>query len=237
MRWKLGLTGDNFDLLFLAERFAPDPLVARDGEEWFLSATEIDNAQTSGEAHTAGAAVLARLNGIARLSDRRHKSVSLSGRVVDSEDGSASAVVLAGTVGLRARVSAVVVTTGNEDEKPRIPTEAKLAEIAHADREVARVVVLLDRDAPDQDRLWRVFERVRDAVGGEDQMINTGLASKTEMRAFRAWANRPDVSGELARHEVSPGQAPRRTLSDGEAWEFIKRVVMAWALGRDSGDG
>jgi hypothetical protein len=232
MRWKLGLNGDDFDLSYLAGMFTDDPRVERDGDDWFLTTSKCDQAQSASEAHGAGRPILEQMNGIARLSDRRHKSVSLSGRIVDTTDESGHAVVLAGTINLRSRVSMAVVVADGENGPTSPRDEVRLAEIAATDPEVARVLGLLDREASDQDRLWRAFELVRNVVGGGDAVREQGLASASEMSAFSAWANRPEVSGEAARHEVMSGSAPKRSMSTGEAWAFVRQLVTTWAFRR-----
>ena len=235
MKWELELTGDAFDLNFLASRFQNDPRVAREGEAWYLSSSDIDEASTSGDAHERGRRFLPRLNGAARLDDRRHRSVALSGRIVDAEDGSHSAVVLAGSVNLRSRVTARITVEGGQIlEVGSRPADdaSRLVSLADTDLEVARVLELMDSERPDQDRLFKAFERIRDDMGGEKGLKSRGLASGRDLSAFGAWANRPDVSGSDARHEVVRGDAPARVMTDGEAWDFMSRLVRSWAVAR-----
>ena len=234
VRWKLRLSGDGFDLSFLETMFTSDPLIRREGDRWFLSGDDIEKAGSVVEAHAVARPILARLNGIARLSDRRHNSVNLSGEVIDTETGSQGAVVLAGTINLRSRVNLVVVV-GDSQGETRQRDEVRLAELTKTNAELARVAELLGGEGTDQDRLWRVFERIKDAVGSENAMVKTGLACAPEISAFRAWANRPDVSGDRARHEVLRGDAPRRAMNDAESWQFVGGLVRAWAFGRESG--
>jgi hypothetical protein len=75
--------------------------------------------------------------------------------------------------------------------------------------------------------LYKVFEVVRDSVK-PNMLDNSGLASAHDLKAFRASANRPDVSGADARHARMPGELPRHHMSLPEGRQSISDLVRAW---------
>jgi hypothetical protein len=70
-----------------------------------------------------------------------------------------------------------------------------------------------------------VFEIVSNKVAGLDKK---GWVSAADLSAFRASANRPDVSGDQARHARMPGAPPKRTMTLTEARQIINVLVTAW---------
>lgn len=84
--------------------------------------------------------------------------------------------------------------------------------------------------------LYKVYEIVRDSFGGQAALVrHAPWTTKAEITAFAGSANRPDVSGEGARHARLGGDPPRRTMSLHEGREFIGRLARHWIDDRLSG--
>jgi len=75
--------------------------------------------------------------------------------------------------------------------------------------------------------LYKVYEVVREAQGGEVGLIRSDLATKPDISAFTGSANLPSVSGEDARHARLAG-TPKRTMQIAEARDFIGRLLTTW---------
>jgi hypothetical protein len=135
--------------------------------------------------------------------------------------------VLADTVTARSRAYAATVSIDGEPVPQPPPPGPRDVQVAGVDANVTEALEILGRadPAPDWIDLWKVFEVVRDAVPG---LEHKGWISKADLSAFRASANRPDVSGADARHARMPASPPKRTMTVGEARALIGVLVAAW---------
>jgi hypothetical protein len=75
--------------------------------------------------------------------------------------------------------------------------------------------------------MWKAYEIVREAIKPAT-IDKLGWTTSAEHNAFRASANRPDVSGEKARHARMAGPAPRTRMTEGEGRELVIRFVNRW---------
>jgi hypothetical protein len=88
---------------------------------------------------------------------------------------------------------------------------------------------------PTAESLWKVYEVIRDAVGGGDkgrgkaQIEGRGWATPEEIDGFRG-VHYPTVLGDEARHGVEPKDRPAPTvpMSLAEAQQFIRRILKHW---------
>jgi hypothetical protein len=242
------LSGHPFDLQTLAELFASgDTRVVKEGEDYALTSTEIDNRPDGVPCYEVAAAVLRRVNGLARvLRSDDYRPVGLTGRyqegdgnhtVVSADVAEARAraypvtvVVGSATLEARAHVSAVgeVTRDGAPTSQPAPPGPSDLALVA-SHPHLAEVLDLMGADtkALNWVALYKVYEIIREDVR-QDKIETRGWASGTEISAFTASANRSDVSGAGARHARQPGGPPKRTMTMDEGRQFITSLATRW---------
>jgi len=227
------LRGDNpadLDTLGRQHR-SGDVTVERSGDNWVLTTAhwnaDVDFTVIRDEAGK----LVRRLNAVARMLDEDFGAVELTGVFTDG-----SGVVVFGVTAYahaRAGRGAVVVTDadGNIVALPAPPPSAAPGYVALAQRH-GQVAEVLDLFAEPGEWGWvdlyKVFEIVREDVGGEDQLRDAGLALKREIAAFRASANLPSVSGSAARHARGSAGVPKHTMTIGEGRRFIRALVAAW---------
>lgn len=87
--------------------------------------------------------------------------------------------------------------------------------------------------------LYKVFEIVRDDVGGKNQdLINRQWATDEELDNFRS-VHDSEAIGRQARHAVRKQQSPTSPMSEDEARAFIRGVLEQWLRERHGqfGDG
>ena len=75
--------------------------------------------------------------------------------------------------------------------------------------------------------LYKVYEIVRENIRPRD-LVGESLLTSAERTAFTGSANRPDVSGPLARHARMGGKPPTRTMALVDARQLITRMVADW---------
>jgi hypothetical protein len=228
---KAWLEGDPFDLQDLADLFAGgDVRVVRDdGEDaYYLTAPEIDNPPEPGSTNQSAEVIIKRLNGLARTHMGDFRPVRLSGKYTDP--AGKHVFVASFALELRARLSATAVVVGSDGQPlsdPPSPWPARLA-LARVDPDVSQVLDIMGRnESLSWDQLYKVHEIIRVAVK-PDSITGYGWVDDATDSAFRASANRADVSGDDARHARNSGVPPTRTMSLGEARSFIGDLVTKW---------
>lgn len=226
---KAWLEGHPHDLQDLVNLFSEgDVRVVHDDEEngYYLTAPDIDAPSEPGRFDQPADALIKRLNGLARTHKADFRPVSLTGRYT-SPTGT-HVFVAAATMEVRARIGMVaVVVDGQLVPNPPSPWPNRLA-LAAANPDVAEALDIMGRGEPlGWDDLYKVHEIVRHAVR-PSSITDYGWTDKPTDSAFRASANRPDVSGDDARHARQSGQRPVRTMSLAEGRSFIGDLVVQW---------
>lgn len=231
MRWMAQLKADAFDLETLHELFSGrSPRVELEQDGHFLIADDFTDLADAEEVRAAAESILRNMNGVARMHHPSHRQVQLSGQFVD-EESRVHAIAAPETITLRSRADLVVVR--KEGEKPPPPPPPKgpvIVELAQKNPNVADALRLLG--APQERLHWsdlyKLFEIVGDDVGGENEVVRHGWAGSSQLKRFRASANRQDISGDEARHARNLGAPPRRIMSESEASVLVRHLVRRW---------
>jgi hypothetical protein len=82
--------------------------------------------------------------------------------------------------------------------------------------------------ADDDERVRSVIRELSGPWRSQPGLCQSGLATKDEISAFTASANRPDISGDGARHARMAGGPPKRTMPIEQARQFISNLVRMW---------
>jgi hypothetical protein len=230
---KAWLEGHDFDLQDLAQLFATgDVRVVHDADQsaYYLTAPEIDNPPDGTTYYEAAQRLLPHINGMGRVNKADFRPVQLTGTYTTPTGQ--DAVVVAAAMEGRARMdvgATVIGPDGHPKPDPPSPWPARLA-LAGTNPEVAKVLTLMGGgEKLDWYSLFKVYELVDNAIGGEEQMRQNGWATSTQQRAFRASANLEKVSGDAARHAVDPGtDHPKKTMTIEQGRSFISELVREW---------
>ena len=96
-----------------------------------------------------------------------------------------------------------------------------------------RALELYGREMPSWGSLYKVYELIRQHLGGDDSICRTGLATSQDLKRFRSTANLPALGGLEARHAAKEGDGPAAMeLSEADA---LIRSVLAECLSKDLG--
>jgi hypothetical protein len=227
MGWKAHLEGHNFDLESLAEHFASgDPRVfKKDDGSYLLESAGFDHCVDAVAVKAVAEGLLATMNGAAKAANPSYQPVAVGSHF--RNDTGLHAVVLAGTAVARSRVYPAAVT-GGVPGTPSAPTAKDWHALSATDADVRDALRILGMSDLDWIDLYKVYEVIKHDVGGEVGITRAGWANASEISAFGASANRPDVSGDQARHARLPGSPPKRTMSLPEARQLVQRLVKGW---------
>ncbi len=224
--------GDAYDLDILMEQVGGglDPRVIKDaaGNVYLLSSDNFIGIEDPVRLHEFAAHLLNQVNGATRVLDPDYRPVHLSGTYI-SADGKSTQVVVADFIEGRSKLRVEVFVDGQPvpPPPPRGPDYVSLA-ISNSDvRDALRIL----GDAavkPSWVDLYKVFEIVRHAVGGQQSLLAQEWTSKSELSRFTRSAQHQDVSGDGARHARATGDIPTKAMSLDEAKEYILRLARLW---------
>jgi len=226
LTWEAELVGDAADLESLRLIFPKgDAMVCRDPTgRYFITSSAFDHCVAAVEVAPLAEDLIVMMNGIARVTNLSYRPVSIGAHFRDAPDR--THVVIAGkTVEVR------TLMPGPAEPAASPPGQVWIA-LAAADPNVREALELLGAGTLTWDRLYKVFEIIKDDVGGD--ITKVGLATSADVTAFTAGANRPDVSGSDARHARMPGATPRRAMSPEEGRQFTQAVVTAWVASKEA---
>jgi hypothetical protein len=226
---KAFLKGNPVDLDALVDLFREgDPRIAADDNGFYVTSVAFDALDNGPAFHATASSALLRINGVARALDGNFRPVSLVGRFTDST-GQTHVVATPDTVEARSQAMPPVVQGAVELPLPSPPGPAyfNLAE-SHPDVADAQAILGKPLASLGWDDLYKLFEIVRENVGSERALEKKRWADKKDLSSFRASANRPDLSGEDARHARMSGGSPSYSMSLSEARALISRIMVAW---------
>ena len=81
----------------------------------------------------------------------------------------------------------------------------------------------------DWTNLYRIYEVISEAVGGDDVIIARGWATKAQLGTFTLSANHPAVSGDESRHGTMRGQ-PSQRMELQHAVALVKRLARDYIM-------
>lgn len=217
MRRKVWLEGDQYYLQPLPDSLhRGNTVVQREGNEYVLMSTEIDAAPDDPEANAIAAKIIRRLNAIGRINDSNFRPMKL-GRYTDENGQSVITGVMHATL--------PALRSGDAGYPFGAPDYLALAE---SNSHVGRVLSIFARnDDLDWYDLFKIYEIIEHDIG--QKIDERGWSTTAQRRAFRASANRYDVSGDAARHAVDSGEdPPKRTMSLREGCNYISTLTARW---------
>lgn len=114
-----------------------------------------------------------------------------------------------------------------EERRPSDPAPAWLAKALDTPAAV-RALRLRDKGQLSWTDLYRLFEVIVDATGGDDVVVAEGWVNRAQMRRFKHSANSVSVAGDEARHGVESTTPPGDAMSISEARSLVDILLARW---------
>lgn len=233
--WLLRLKGEKFDLEDLPSLLRlPELSVTEDDGFYYLRSSEFDSLNSPGEVCERGRALIKLINGAAKLYRDSFQGIAEDGVILVEDDGKRHHYFyLEETLTIRSKTNAkvtVVKSDGTEFEYP-IDQPSHLESwlrLAQKQKVVADALHFYREDS--WISLYKVYEIVKEDVGGGDQIANKGWATKSALNRFRHTAQSRAALGDYARHAVDKGKPPSQPMSFSEAKSLIRNVLMEWLI-------
>ena len=216
MKWRLVVAGEDRNLRTLSRLFEGcDPGIASSGADVFFEASQLDDQDDCVAAVRTATPILRMMNGVAAAMAPMYSPVVLTGQVEDDRGGRHSVI---SPDAVHARITVPGGISADIQD---------LVAAAVSDSDVGAVFNALGDGTFDQSRAWKAYELIRRSLGGQKALVATGCTSEGAVKAFRAWANEPGVSGDAARH-AHPSEMPDQIIDDREAHRWLSQLIKCW---------
>jgi hypothetical protein len=229
--WLIQLKGHEFDLQEIVEMFNQPYLniIEQDGS-FYLKSIELNSLLTDDVVYKKAVELLEILNGIAKLNNTSFQNVKLDAIVEIDENGRRKSYKYASAkIKLRSRVSVtatVVKHNGKIDSTEKRIDYKPWIDLAKKDVKASQVLKYLLKG--DWYSLYKIYEIIREDLGGESNLLQKGWVTRKMLSRFRHTANSEAVLGEHARHTGYKHKPPKDPMSKPEALNIINTIVKEW---------
>jgi hypothetical protein len=233
MAWEVHVTGPTSVLTELAHAFqGKDPSIIRRGDHFLLCSRTFESIPSAEAIRIEAERIVEALSGLSRVLLQSDSPLKLASVVDVRSNGTQHIFVQPEPDMLRVTdgLVSLVVSHGDgrvEEHRPSDPVPVLLAR-ALADPVAARALRLRDVPHMAWTDLYRLYEVVEAAAGGEDALVKSGWVTRSNLRRFRHSANSVTAAGDQARHGVEPTQPPADAMTLSEARSVIDAILTRW---------
>jgi len=231
MKWEIQLNGDAHDLKELKKSLTDDNLmICAKERQYFLKSSIFEKLTTYEEVASLAAEVLQILTGAVRLCLGGRTPLHVTNIAKVRPDGGRDIVVtVSETIHLRDTVGIEITKPDGTSEivnpADKIPDLMKLG---LSDVTVAKALRLHGADEHNWGSLYRLYEVIEDDVGGIDNIVNYGWATKTSIKRFKHTANSPGAVGDASRHGKESTAPPPNPMDLCEARAMVEVIMHNW---------
>ncbi len=231
--WLVRLKGHEFDLEELSDHFTSADRNVKKEEDgyYYLRSSDLNELDEPDAVRERAFKFIELVNGATKLYTRgsyRPVEFDVVTRIDDSGNRHHH-ITLSATVEGRSRMTGklIVGDMGETMDVLRPPSGADpLVNLADQNEKVADALRFYARG--DWFNLYKAWEVVRDAAGGETELIKKDWATKAQRRRFTGTAQSRAVLGDEARHAIEKVQPPKNPMSLEEAQAFVRSAIEAW---------
>lgn len=233
MIWKIQLVGDEFDLKELEKSFSNTSAfsITREKDGYYLSSSEFDSCKTSKEVKNKGVDILDVLNGAKTLALGGNEPIKSECIVLEKEDGTRKSFVeLTDTISLRDSVSVVVKGSDGRIIEEVHPADSvpEWLTLGLRDQNLKRALRIYGKERHTWGGLYKVYEIIEDSIGGTQQIVENGWATKSSIQRFKHTANSPSAIGDDARHGKENTTGPKNPMQLSEARSLVETLLIRW---------
>lgn len=209
----------------LAARYQyPEFSIHRRDGKYYLTSIEFDSIDDKSDVNKRAMRILMRVNGANRIQDPSYHPAAVRGAVMAPPKEGRPRQQFIGLVGIPSESAVGIPTVSGGVQTPPATVGTVLRRVAAAedDERIDLVLRLIQSTNLDFIEMYKVFEVIRDAVGGDQNLVARGWTMKSQLRRFTRTAN--------AEERHAPGSYARppnpMTLSEGQA--FVAKLADDW---------
>lgn len=232
-KWLVRLKGEKFDLEDLPSLLRlPELSVIEEDGSYYLQSSEFDSLTSVDEVFKRGVELIETVNGVAKLYRDNFCDVAEDGVTHVEDDGRRShhTYLHISNVTMRSKVSAIITVTKSNGSQPAVNQHSPLESWVYLAQKYKPVAAALHFYREDSwINLYKVYETIRDDIGGDRIFVKNGWVSKSELSRFTQTAQSIKALGDQARHASSKKYpSPDVPMSHCEAKSMIKSILMKW---------
>jgi len=230
-KWLVRLKGEKFDLEDLPSLLRlPELSVIEEDSYYYLQSSEFDSLTSEDEVFKRGVELIKTVNEVAKLYRDNFCDVAEDRVTLIEDDGRRRHYIyLVDNVTGRSKVSATINVTTPDASQPAVNRHSPLESFVYLSQKHKPVAVALHFYHEDSwVNLYKVYETIRDDVGGEHVIIKNDWVSKSELNRFTQTAQSIEALGDQARHASKKYQKPDVPMSHNEAKSLVKSILMKW---------
>jgi len=229
--WRIRLEGSAESLSALP-RFLPSSCsLGTEDRATYLDSPLFAESMKAEELMSAGECLLDAANLVATLHIPRWQAVKCDSAFRVREDGTRLNVKLVSTrIAVSATLTAsptVIRADGSIDPPVQAAQYNELADLVTTNQPLRTALFLLGEGS--WASLYKAYEIVRDAVGGERRLYQLQWVSTALLTRFTRTCQSPRVLGAEARHGVEVGVPPSNPVSHTEAKRIIADLIRNWS--------
>jgi hypothetical protein len=226
--WLIKLKGERSDLEDLPSLLATSDLrVTQEGEAFYLKAPELNRLDSEHEVIPRAKDLLSIVSAAASLHFQSFTVLEISDLIMIDENGIRHEhMYLAPAAGLRHKW---LGTTKDDDSL--VPANRSL-NVDYLVRLSVQFKVVADSLQFFREDSWvslfKVYEIIRDELGGDRKLTQTKWTTKATLSRFTHTAQSEDILGAEARHASKKYGTPKVPMSKFEAHYFIRELLLSW---------
>lgn len=238
MRWQVQLLASQQELDYLSQYLCNETLgLTKDQHgRYLLSSIKFDDCKNSEEIKRVSTEILAMLNGATRLTLGQNLKISASCVIERFADGAEKLYLhLSDEINFRVFDELSVTDADGKviaEYKPVDPIMEWLA-VGLSDDSVGKILRLLGQEQ-NWVELYRIFEVIEHDMGGIENIVESDLSSKGQLKLFKHTANSPGAAGDDSRHGKETTRPPKDPMPISEARALIQALVFQWLRRKQS---
>ncbi len=224
-RWLVPLAGEHFDLEEFARWFPSGGIhVIEEDGRYYLVGQDLEALPNAEAIYLEAHRALGQFAPIVLLLAPDMKCPAIDGVIRETDEGKRNHFVfLSATLSIRAKVGAIVVSGGTEQQQPQNTQAQDILQRVKADPHLDAAIALWGKPERSWPHLYRILEEIEQHLG--EPVSSAGLCSRNKRERFTRTANAAEVSGLDARHALKRSDPPSNPMTIGEANEFIRGLL------------
>ena len=226
--WLIRLEGDHADLQDLPFLFTADDLtVTEEAGAFYLKALELNGIDNVAAVVARAKLLLQFISAAAAFHFNSFSTLDIGDLILVDENGVRRGhMYLAPATGLNEQFVGTTLDDGTFVPANRSRNVDYLVRLSMKFREVADSLQFFQEDS--WVSLFKVYEIIRDDLGGDNKLFQTKWTTKAILSRFTHTAQSKLVLGAEARHARKKFGAPKVPMSKFEAHYFIRELLLTW---------
>jgi hypothetical protein len=229
MVWEVQVIGPNGVLAELASAVGDEPAIVETEGRFTLRSRRLDQLTDAPSVREEAKRIVEALSGISRVLLDSDDALGV-GSVTDLRPDGRQNIFLEvepAVISIKDGVTSFVVTRsdGTAEQRRRSDPAPRWLAKALCDPALSRALRLRDAGELSWTDLYRLYEVIEDACGGEDVIVANRWTTRTRVRRLKHSANSVSAAGDDARHGIERSSPPTSPMTLPEARSLVDDLL------------